>query len=86
MLIFYYKELLPIWAIYICILKDIGLSIYRYIKLKRGIIVGALKLGRYKTAYNLLVFGIVLLTLLNTEYMNSNNLGILKVILITTIL
>lgn len=84
--IFYKKELFPIWAVGLCILKDISISIYRYIKLKKGIIIGSLKLGRYKTAYNLIVFGIVLLVLLNISVVDNSILKKLKLMLITTIL
>lgn len=86
MIILYKKELLPIWAICISISKDISLSLYRYIMLKKGIVVSALKLGRYKTAYNLLVFEITLIVLMNIQFIDRTALKLIKLMLITTIL
>jgi len=88
MMVLLMVKLIPLWAIIITVLKDIALSNYRYIKLKRGIVVPALKIGRYKTAYNFIVFEItfIFILLFSNGSMDNEKINFIKYLVLTTIL
>lgn len=86
MIILFKIKLIPLWAIIITMLKDMALSNYRYIKLKRGIVVPALRIGRYKTAYNFFVFEIIFILIFSNGSIYNEKIEFIKYLILTTIL
>ena len=66
--------------------KDLLLIIYRCRKLKKGIVMSSFKLGKYKVAYNIIVYGIIIIILYGQKNLDVEVYQIIKVILLTTIL
>ena len=86
LMIFYSIKLIPLWGLVIMVSKDLLLIIYRCRKLKKGIVMSSFKLGKYKVAYNIIVYGIIIIILYGQKNLDVEVYQIIKVILLTTIL
>lgn len=85
--IIYILDLVPLWAVIYMALKDIAITLYRYLKFTGGEVVPSFKLGKYKTLYNMVIIGCIHLVLfLFNGTFSETEIHWLKIIVLTVII